>query len=318
MPAPLPPVKGPEDYRTFAGKKAALTFESKLVVRDVQGRTESWSELGMEHPDLFEDAGLPKASLNDDVDALAAAERSRLGVKPLVQIDKWKSADEAFKRWRLKVEDQGVFVYVEKFPSDDCRGFSIVDRGVLAVVVNDNEWVEGAKVFTLFHEYAHVLLRRGGICLEQPTSQVERFCNRFASAFLLPSKLVSEVAARLDGAWTDDNLKAGARLAKVSISAFVLRLEALNRVPNGTYDRLREEWESRPARPRPATPSRARVTWAQKRLKRFGSRHVTLALRALEKHFVSKVDAYELLALGSRHYDEFRQRLQSLRRNFAA
>jgi Zn-dependent peptidase ImmA (M78 family) len=318
MPAPLPPPAGePEDYRTFEGKPAALSFDSKLAVRDVQMRVYLWTELDREIPDLLGREHLPTVTLADDPDRIAASERLRIGVNSRVQLS-WTTAEDAFKRWRLKVEDQGPFVYLERFPPADCRGFSLVRGNALAIVVNEheNEWVEGAKIFTLFHEYAHVLLRRGGICLEQTQHQVERFCNRFASAFLLPDRLLSALEDMVGSDWTDANLRAAAKASKVSVSALALRLEYVDRLARGTYDRLRNEWASRPSMP-PRPKGRPRVTWAQRRLKRLGSRHVSLTLSSLETHRVSPVDAYDLLELGPRHYDEFRERLRALRRNYA-
>ena len=60
---------------------------------------------------------------------------------------------------------------------------------VPVVVVNQRE-VDQAKIFTLFHEYAHLILRRQGICLEREDVDkraIESWCNEFAAMFLVPS-----------------------------------------------------------------------------------------------------------------------------------
>lgn len=64
------------------------------------------------------------------------------------------------------------------------------------IVVNSAE-ADQAKSFTIFHEYAHLLLRSAALCLEfqqnVDRADTERFCNRFAASFLMPEDAVKAI-----------------------------------------------------------------------------------------------------------------------------
>jgi hypothetical protein len=69
---------------------------------------------------------------------------------------------QALRRWRGAVESRNVFVLQLSMPVDDARGCSLTDQEPFMIVVSSSDAVQ-ARIFTLFHEYAH--LRNPGICL---------------------------------------------------------------------------------------------------------------------------------------------------------
>jgi len=77
----------------------------------------------------------------------------------------WRIDAEAFRRFRAMVEAQGVFVYlINASTTDDWRGLAIYDeRRIPIIVLNGDETEPGARSFSLFHEYAHILLRQSAI-----------------------------------------------------------------------------------------------------------------------------------------------------------
>lgn len=72
---------------------------------------------------------------------------------------------------------------------DEFRGFSLIDDMAPLVFVNARQTING-QLFTLAHELAHVWRGIGGISDEdlryEPQSEIERWCNRVASEFLVP------------------------------------------------------------------------------------------------------------------------------------
>ncbi len=72
------------------------------------------------------------------------------------------------------------------------RGFSVSDRIAPLVFINVRDF-EGAQIFTLAHEMAHIWTGKGGVSNpdyglehEPLESPVERFCNRVATETLVP------------------------------------------------------------------------------------------------------------------------------------
>src|SRR5258708_15552783 len=97
----------------------------------------------------------------------------------------WRSG-QAFSYWRALIERLGIAVYLQKFEAADCRGWSMADEDAPpAIVVNRDDRFDAARVYTLIHEYAHLLIRRPGISDLDSRNPTEAFCNRFAGAFLI-------------------------------------------------------------------------------------------------------------------------------------
>lgn len=158
MPEPVDAPDRPEDMRTVGGRPTNLSPVTLRVIREARERQNQAADLIAEAPGLLQAPDLPKAALSDDPEALGAAERSRVGITSEAQVG-WHDASEAFQRWRQVVEGQGIFVFVQPMPRDDARGFCLVDHSGPPVIVANSAESDQAKSFTIFHEYAHVLLR---------------------------------------------------------------------------------------------------------------------------------------------------------------
>ena len=106
----------------------------------------------------------------------------------------WKSADIALKNWRDVLEVKGIFVFKEAFRQPEISGFCLFDTEFPLIYLN-NSMPKTRQIFTLFHELAHLLFGTGGIdkveddyfdFLSGTDLRIERFCNQFAAAFLVP------------------------------------------------------------------------------------------------------------------------------------
>ena len=102
------------------------------------------------------------ASLGEDPDQVASRGRSALGVTKETQFS-WRRPDDAFSGWLLAVERLGVLVLrTSDVPISEMRGFSLGSGPVPVIVVNALDWPRG-QLFTLLHEYGHLMLREGGL-----------------------------------------------------------------------------------------------------------------------------------------------------------
>lgn len=105
------------------------------------------------------------------------------------------TAEHAFKLWRMKFEESGVFVFKDAFREDSFSGFCLYDDQFPLVYVNNSKPFT-RQSFTLFHELAHLLFKTGGVDtpldgyidhLEGVNRRIEILCNKFAGEFLVPS-----------------------------------------------------------------------------------------------------------------------------------
>lgn len=139
---------------------------------------------------IFRDLHL---STSKSVPGSAARIRSYLGITVKEQTA-WVSADEALKWWRDRIEAVGVFVFKDSFKQKEISGFCIYDNEFPIIYIN-NSTAKTRQIFTLFHELAHLLLHKNAIAtldedyldfLPSSEQHIERFCNSFVSAFLVP------------------------------------------------------------------------------------------------------------------------------------
>ncbi|HLF77561.1 MAG TPA: ImmA/IrrE family metallo-endopeptidase [Dehalococcoidia bacterium] len=143
---------------------------------------------------------VPSASLGDDADSAAQALRAILGVTIETQLQ-WPSASVAFDGWRDAVEALGVTVFLFQLGADNCRGFSLWNKAVPVIAVN-TAWNDEARVFTLFHELGHLLVRTDSACatadpagMSGTWDPAERWCEHFASSVLLPEAMLRRAIA---------------------------------------------------------------------------------------------------------------------------
>lgn len=100
------------------------------------------------------------------------------------------------RQLRLRFESENILVLQFSMGDDSCRGFSAYDPQIPLIVYNSSGQTTAARSFTLLHELAHLIHREDAVC-GSGDSEHERWCDSFATAFLMPRDVfVREVVAR--------------------------------------------------------------------------------------------------------------------------
>ena len=219
-----------------------LTPNIRLLLRHAAARQISLMELNMGvnpvETRIFRDL---HAQLDDSVTALAHQAREYLEVSVEAQAS-WKSSTEALGFWRNRIEEKGIFVFKDAFHDDFVDGFSLVHDQFPVIYLN-NSRRHVRQIFSLFHELAHLLLRRNGITrgVKIGGEGIERFCNRFAAEFLVPS---SDFETRLDFSDYDGTaIWELARHYKVSRPVILLKLIDQQIFEPDDYERMTKKWK---------------------------------------------------------------------------
>lgn len=143
---------------------------------------------------------------------------------------------------RKKLESVGILTLKEsQLKSYGVRGFCIADFP-LPVIVFGNE-SPTAQAFTIAHEFAHISLKVGGVSgpRNREYNQIpeERWCDRFAAAFLMPKNILVEnymvIPNKPMETISDDDLGRLASRFKVSPHAMLIRLVHLKYVKADYY-----------------------------------------------------------------------------------
>jgi len=241
----------------------------------------------------------PVARLSEAAAAVAKRARAWLSVTSEEQSE-WSSASKALKAWITALENLGVLVFSYAMGRESCRGFSLWDEYAPVVALNTAYNAE-ARMFTLFHEYGHILTQTGSICAGWVASEkadpAERWCEEFAAAVLLPAGEFEAAILAFGGVpeGEERQLKLVGRLAgrfKVSRRASAIRLIELRHAGWDLYKALPPLVDDKPKGGAPPDEPRDRFVL---RSERYGRRAQALVAQGLRADLISPTDAVNLL-----------------------
>jgi len=244
-----------------------------------------YEELGDEPPTFPADL---IATIDDDVEELAERVRIRFEF-PLQQQQRIPKA-KAYNipsLLRAKMEALGVLVLKDNSLADyRVSGFTIVQFPMPLVVYTAE--APARQSFTLMHEFAHILLRETAISgtnfirdARTRERKVERWCDQFAAAFLMPRSALVELRGEPSAPQpfiSDAALYELANVFRVSAHAMLIRLVGLGYVDDDYYWSVklpifrREEEQFRRF-------GRSRY-WAQRIVNKLGDTYTGLVLEA--------------------------------------
>ncbi|MFN8469593.1 MAG: XRE family transcriptional regulator [Caldilineaceae bacterium] len=253
---------------------------------------------------------LDTISLDDDPERVGEQIRGLLNITLEDQYE-WKGDRSlAFRHWKDRIERLHVLVLQtthirgEGFELEEARGFSIGESALPVIMINAKDAPAG-RIFTLLHEFAHLLLNSTGICdlleVRRPTTQeqqIEVFCNRVAAAALVPAKaLVAQPTTQRHGnaeEWTEDEINRLARTFSVSNDSMVRRLATLGFTTVAFYSRKHAEYQDLYAKLRLQPKQDKRVPYELLVVRRNGVAFTRLVLEAYyqDRITLNKVASY--------------------------
>lgn len=289
-----PPAPDPlADFRgkTTDGPSEALAEAIREANRDLETAKELVDFVPQDEEEWQE---LPRLS--------ASEVRERLAVRVADQ-QAWESESEAFRRWSDAIQLLlGVLVY--QFPgvkTEEARGFSLDGDPVQLIAVNSQDSYRG-RVFSLFHELGHLILRQRALCDHSDGRKEEIKCNAFAGQLLVPEhELLAERVVRDhddgDPEWSDSELRALANAYWVSEEVILRRLLDLELTTSEVYRAAHERYKQRRAAPRKP----GFVPPDQLAIARHGALYVGMTLDAYHARAISGRDFYDLVGLNVKY-----------------
>ncbi|MGH9155348.1 MAG: ImmA/IrrE family metallo-endopeptidase [Acidimicrobiales bacterium] len=266
---------------------------------------------------------VPALTLEMDPEDAGAMARAALGVSLQTQFG-WTKPDDAFYGWLNAVEDHGVLVLrTGDVEVREMRGLSLSSERLPVIVVNATDTPRG-QVFTLAHEFVHLMLHQSGLCnLLEPnddaTRRTERFCNAVAAAVLMPADaFVDHDLVRAPGIrqWDDDQLARLSNRWGVSREAILRRLLTLKRASKKLYEAKREEYLDAYAEHREQEKARRRAQGSKggpppyrMAMRDQGRPYVRLVLDAYERQAITPSSLSNLLGLKLKHLPKLEHEL---------
>lgn len=149
------------------------------------------------------------------------------------------------------LEDCGVLVmkssYVgnrtnARLDSAEFSGFTLIKAGFALIFINTRETAT-ANLFSLAHEFGHVLLGKQGVSSSEEHNSVERWCNTFAAQFLAPQELLIKLMPA-DHEVALDTVRGLAAKFGVSVEMMAWRLTDTGMLERAQARALIGEWNA--------------------------------------------------------------------------
>jgi Zn-dependent peptidase ImmA (M78 family)/DNA-binding XRE family transcriptional regulator len=302
----------PRDYRMVPGaERGEFTPEALLAFRQLSN---SLSYLRGLVADLGEPLSLDLPHWLDTGESpptRAAELRETIGVSFPEQVG-WSNNYEALREWRSALFDRGVVVQAFPVPVEDVRGFSMIEHGLSGIGLSSKDAVLG-RVFSLFHEVAHVCLRQPGAsgiltgpdCADD-VAQLERYCDKFAAAFLLPAREpeVEAAVTALQGEFTISRASSLAHRLKVSKYVLARRVLDTGLISSSDYWQHIDAWRSADAA---NVRSGKGGNYYKNKVSGLGPRYVGKILQGVARNVITERDAARALGIRLGGLDRVRE-----------
>jgi len=243
----------------------------------------------------------PKVTIKNDPIYLAKKQRQECNISINEQFN-FKNVYHAFNKWREFIESKNILVFQFKFPLESARGFVLMDKEPYTIVLNSADNIF-ARIFTLFHEYAHILLNQPEIYVEEEIikqyPKIENWCNKFVSEFLVPEEyLIKEDDYKQ---FTNKSKTLGETLLSlskrflVSKHAVLTKFRTMDLITQEEYEeevvKLKKEFNVKREENKVFLPS------YKKCIQEKGKKFVSLIMLSKEKGVITSADATEYLSL---------------------
>ena len=306
-----PPEKTPKSYadrRTYGGTVYRETSYGlwKEIERITQNRKImlDFSDGQMEYEEI------PSFDATVPVKDIARTIRDYLGIKPPYRTKSLYKGN-AFSYFRGILEDKGIIVaQITEVSLEEMKGLSIYYDKYPIIAVNNRDY-ERAKVFSLFHELAHIIRRSSSLCMidfDERNDDEEKLCDRIAAEILMPDfsfkSTADEIKEEYYG-WSTQCLQAiGDRFA-VSSVAVVRRLYELSIISypeyQKLYKKLSDEFEAKKLAEDMAQDDDFRIKYYIKYLSKEGYLFPRIVVSAYYRGDLSYGELCQTLNMKSKH-----------------
>ncbi len=306
-----------KEFRRLPGK--APGFESPELVQAIRkayyqrAAALELSEILSASPPSIEESVHPTL----DQEQAGQYIRESLGVSWEDQAS-WSRPHAALAAWRTAIESKGILVFqTGDAPLGEMRGTCIPDQPFPIILVNSKDAPHG-RVFTLIHEYVHVLLHAAGHKTSRmegvqfPEDQsLEIAANAFAAAALLPRDPFLEVAENYPAAVHGDDsaLRLLSQRVKVSPETVLRRLVTLRKSQQSTYRQKRESWGNEVWYVQASKGGPGPIPQHVKVLARDGRGFARMVFDAYDRRLISTSAASDYLGTKPNHFSNIRQEL---------
>lgn len=224
------------DFRTMNNKTIPITPEISFELRNAKRKREILLDIEEEDEEfIIPEFKYKEYDYNSNEEVIDI-------ITDILKINNAKRRHMNLDYWINEVEKLGVLVFqFYNIPPKDLRGYAIYNDKLPIIGINHKE-NEKARKFTLFHELAHLFLKKEGLsnfATYQLTNNIEVKCNAIAAEILVPSKDIDlRIREKQIQDFTDDKwIKYFANIYKVSNEVIVRKFLNQKHITKKEYEK---------------------------------------------------------------------------------
>lgn len=285
----------PKDFRTIPDREGKFERKTLFAIRKARSLQKLSKELSIfVNEEIKTKTG--RVDISEDPKKIASSYRTLFDLNEDKQ-KKFKNHFELYNYLRKTFEEFNIFPFQISMPLEDARGFALIDDNPAVIVVNSADIID-ARIFTLMHEFGHILLGETGIDIPEfnSTNKIEKWCNKFSSNFLLPE----DIAKRLfeenkEDLTSNETLNYLSNKYKVSKSMLLYNMTQLGYLDEGIFGSIMEKFKSAVIEGK----KKGGIPVVSKRLSEMGNKFVSLVSDNLDKKNITYSDALNYLSIKS-------------------
>ncbi len=247
--AEIPELYKLPDFRRTPDYSPGISRELDIKIRNIRTKKKFAEEMYIEFNHHFDYEYIERIGKIVDINEIGNEVRKLLNVetKDLIGINN----NNVLNYWKSKLEGIGILIFQFSLDREVSRGFSFAEQPYPLIAINSKDTYY-ARAFTIFHEFAHILLNKNGICdknnekFRNDLLDIEALCNKIANAILVPqNEFIDEFRKRrnLDKEKIISQLSV---IFKVSHSVILNNINSLNIITPIDYNRLFEKLKYKP------------------------------------------------------------------------
>ena len=303
----------PKDLRYLPGRTDKFDKKTILAIRKARNLQNIGRELSL-NVGYDTSIKIGRAWLTNDPERVATAYRHEFSFS----LDKQKkfTAYEMFGYLRGVLEDMNILTFHFPMAIEDARGFALADETPNVIVVNSMDSIE-ARLFTMIHEFGHILL--GETVIDLPgkslilNNGIEAWCDAFSASFFLPAELAKDLFVRRRESLTKPStLNSLSERYKVSKAVLLVRMLNLNFIDIREFKfilarRVPEEMKIETEKAKKVT----NISADRRCISEMGTKFVSLVANNFDKEFITYDDALSYLSVKSKNFDKVLARVRN-------
>lgn len=308
-----PPTKTrelPKDYRRLPDSDKIFTKKTLQGIRKSQYFQEISNEL-LENLNCKTKPLINFVDCSYDEESLSIKIRQEFEFTTEHQKELPNDAD-VFKELIGIIERKNIFIFQFSMVKKELRGFTLMDMEPYVIVINSSDDPR-AKIFTLIHEYGHILLNKPGICIPNSESIIddnddeaiiEKWCNNLAGCFLIQKKTILE-DFKLYGI---ENIKGLANKYKVSQYAMIIRLKKLNIISYAVFKNVEIALKQKNKQDDESSFGRS-GTSVERAVRQKGKLFCSVVMQNVSNHSITDSTALDYLEIKLKNVDQLQKLL---------